>query len=119
MENAVPVGRQADFPEGELREVRVERDIVCVLRLEGKLHAISNVCTHAGAPMSDGYIEDGNVICAYHRWCFDPATGKEQFNGNPLDVYVVHEVGDDVRIEPRSNDPDSRPAHLRFVSRID
>lgn len=118
IEDAVPVGRPADFPEGELREVKVDRDYVCVLRLDGKLHALSNVCTHAGAPMSEGYIEGGNVICAYHRWCFDPNTGQEQYNGGPLDVYVIHENADQVSIEPRSRE-DSRPAHLRFVSRID
>lgn len=33
---------------------------------EGKVAAVENFCPHRGAPLSLGYVEDGNLVCGYH-----------------------------------------------------
>ncbi|NWL22179.1 aromatic ring-hydroxylating dioxygenase subunit alpha [Pseudomonas umsongensis] len=33
---------------------------------EGEVAAVENFCPHRGAPLSLGYVEDGNLVCGYH-----------------------------------------------------
>ena len=44
--------------------------------MDGELYALDDICTHAYALMSDGYIEDGSIECPLHAACFDIKTGK-------------------------------------------
>ncbi|WP_245286181.1 non-heme iron oxygenase ferredoxin subunit [Bradyrhizobium sp. WSM1417] len=43
--------------------------------LDGKVHATDNVCTHAFALLTDGWLEDGLVECPLHGAQFDVASG--------------------------------------------
>jgi nitrite reductase/ring-hydroxylating ferredoxin subunit len=42
----------------------------------GDLVVTDGRCPHAGAPMQDGWLYDGSVVCPFHRYQFDPATGR-------------------------------------------
>lgn len=33
---------------------------------EGRVAAVEDFCPHRGAPLSLGYVEDGNLVCGYH-----------------------------------------------------
>ncbi|SDA92120.1 vanillate O-demethylase monooxygenase subunit [Pseudomonas sp. NFACC15-1] len=33
---------------------------------EGQVAAVENFCPHRGAPLSLGYVKDGNLVCGYH-----------------------------------------------------
>ena len=44
--------------------------------LDGKVYALADVCTHALALLSQGFIEDGAVECPLHGARFDIATGR-------------------------------------------
>ena len=46
-----------------------------VWRREGGIGALRDVCPHRGAPLSQGCVRGGNVVCPYHGWTFD-ATGR-------------------------------------------
>ncbi len=48
---------------------------VAVLRDEGKVSALSNVCAHQNGPLGEGAIVDGCVTCPWHGYQYDPATG--------------------------------------------
>lgn len=37
--------------------------------------AFEDRCPHAGAPLSEGVLRDGWIVCSWHGWRFDPATG--------------------------------------------
>jgi len=43
---------------------------------DGKVHALDDVCTHALALLSQGFIEGGAVECPLHGARFDIATGR-------------------------------------------
>lgn len=60
-----------------LKECNALDRSICVARMDGQLAALNNECPHYGAPLSDGAIEDGRVVCAWHGWSFDPKTGAE------------------------------------------
>ena len=33
---------------------------------EGKVAAVEDFCPHRGAPLSLGYVQNGNLVCGYH-----------------------------------------------------
>jgi nitrite reductase/ring-hydroxylating ferredoxin subunit len=49
---------------------------VALYRVGGKVYATDNICTHAYALLSDGYVEDGCIECPLHQGRFEIATGK-------------------------------------------
>ena len=65
---------------------------VCLARVDGTLRALGGVCPHRGAPMEEGWVEDGKVVCPWHSWEFDPATGEATYPvGERVAVYGVKE----------------------------
>jgi nitrite reductase/ring-hydroxylating ferredoxin subunit len=72
----VRVGTLADLKEGRMRSCKVaDRDIV-LCRVEGKVYALDNVCTHALARMSEGRLRGTRLICPLHGASFDARTGE-------------------------------------------
>ena len=48
---------------------------IALCRSGGELYALSNVCTHQYALLSDGYVEDGCIECPLHQGRFDLKSG--------------------------------------------
>jgi nitrite reductase/ring-hydroxylating ferredoxin subunit/uncharacterized membrane protein len=65
-EEFVAVGAPEDFPEGEMRAVDAAGFRVLIVRRDGHLCAISDVCSHAGGPLHEGTLEGDTVICPWH-----------------------------------------------------
>ena len=42
---------------------------------EGEVRALSAVCPHANGPLAQGSFVDGRIVCPWHAWEFDTATG--------------------------------------------
>ncbi len=70
------VAREDSFEEDVPKVVQVGEDRVAVFRLEDGFYAISDICTHEYALLSDGFCEDGKVECPLHQACFDIRSGK-------------------------------------------
>ena len=71
--------RVASFSELEDREplpVDILGEEIALILLDDELHAISNICTHEYACLSDGYVEDTLIVCPIHMAEFDIATGE-------------------------------------------
>ena len=66
----------ADVPENGALGVEVEGTPVAVVRAEGELHALYDVCSHAEVALSEGEIYDHTVECWLHGSCFDLRTGN-------------------------------------------
>ena len=68
---------------------------------DGEFYATDDICTHAYASLSEGYIEDGCVECPLHAGLFDIKTGKAQ--GVPvtedIKTYPVRVEGENIYIE--------------------
>ncbi len=94
----VKIGAVSEMPaEGKAKEFAGLGLSICVARSNGRLTALQNECPHHGAPLSEGTIERGRVICPWHGWSFDLKTGAEL--RNPLGgatVYPLRVDGDDV-----------------------
>jgi nitrite reductase (NADH) small subunit len=71
MSEKIKVAKLSDVPAGKALAVKVEREYVALFNLDGKIVAISDMCPHAGGPLSEGQVENGQVICPWHGWQFD------------------------------------------------
>jgi NADPH-dependent 2,4-dienoyl-CoA reductase/sulfur reductase-like enzyme/nitrite reductase/ring-hydroxylating ferredoxin subunit len=73
-----PVARVDEIQEGEAHVVEVDGEEVLLTRHGGRICACGNSCTHVGASLSDGWIEDGHVVCPWHYAQFDLETGRRE-----------------------------------------
>lgn len=76
-ENWVRVAAEGDVAEGQAVPFEVNGLSLAVYHLaDGKFYCTDNICTHAFALLTDGWLE-GNVIeCPLHAGQFDVCTGK-------------------------------------------
>ena len=71
----VDVGAVADLKFRPGAAVEVDGHWIAVFPLDDGYAAIDNACPHASAPLCDGTVLDGKVICFLHLWEFDLQTG--------------------------------------------
>ena len=71
----IPIGRPADLQFTPGAAVRAADRVVAVFPFEGGYVATDNACPHASAPLCDGAILGGRIVCSLHLWEFDLRTG--------------------------------------------
>jgi 3-phenylpropionate/trans-cinnamate dioxygenase ferredoxin component len=88
----------ADLADESAVSVEIDGVPVCVAKSEGEVFAISDVCSHADVPLSEGDVEDGTVECWLHGSRFDLRTGRPTGlpATRPVPIYPVKIDGDDV-----------------------
>lgn len=95
------VAKTSEVPEDEAKRVIIGEHQIALFNLEGEFYATDDICTHAYASLSEGYIEDGCVECPLHAGLFDIKTGKAQ--GVPvtedIKTYPVRVEGENIYIE--------------------
>lgn len=65
-----------DIPEDGMHHVEYEGKWIVLYNLEGHVFATDNICPHAFALLSDGWLEDGLIECPLHGALFDVKTGE-------------------------------------------
>ncbi|HEY3133923.1 MAG TPA: Rieske 2Fe-2S domain-containing protein [Gemmatimonadaceae bacterium] len=107
-----PVASVADLGEGMvLQRVRSSGDAVCLVRYNGEVSALSDICTHQHFSMSLGdLLEDGTLQCAWHGTRYDCRTGevRQVPATSPLPVFQVRLEGDLILVGPRCQRIDGR-----------
>jgi nitrite reductase/ring-hydroxylating ferredoxin subunit len=71
----VLLGTFGDLGEGRATTVHVNGERIAIVRKDGALHAMSNVCPHQNGPLGEGVVRDGYLECPWHGYQFDPKTG--------------------------------------------
>ena len=75
--NWVRVAAAADVGEGTATAVEIGSHSIAVYHLAGgAFHVMDNVCSHAFALLSDGWLEGHVIECPLHAGQFDVRTGK-------------------------------------------
>ncbi len=86
--------------ENSVSEMTADGRKLCVANVGGKLHAMENDCPHRLGPLGEGTVEDGLVLCPWHAWGFNPATGEcRESPQAKVKTYVVEVAGEDVMVE--------------------
>jgi 3-phenylpropionate/trans-cinnamate dioxygenase ferredoxin subunit len=90
----------ADVPDEGAVRVVVGGIPLAVVRSEGEVYAIFDVCSHQDVPLSEGEVEDGTIECWLHGSRFDLASGRPTGlpATRPVPVYPVKIDGDDVLV---------------------
>ena len=74
LKNAWYVAAWSDEIKGELRQVKVLDEKICMFRSsQGEVIAMEDACPHRKLPLSKGRIKDDNVECGYHGLTFNCA----------------------------------------------
>jgi len=91
----------ADIEEPGALHVEVGDVPIAVVRSDGELYAVQDICSHADIPLSEGDVDGSTIECWLHGSRFDLRTGKP--TGPPaiiaVAVYPVRVDGDDVYID--------------------
>ena len=96
------VCRTTEITPGQMKKVSVDENEILVTNIDGNYFAIDDTCTHAGATLSEGKLEDSTITCDWHGAKFDCKNGKLiKFPGeiNDLESYKVIIESDDVFVE--------------------
>ena len=90
----------SDLAEGQSLAVELEGEPVAIVRTEGEVFAIRDVCSHAEVPLSEGEVDGCTIECWLHGSRFDLRTGKPTGMPatEPVPVYPVKIEGDDVLV---------------------
>jgi nitrite reductase (NADH) small subunit len=96
------VASLAALPPDSVTEVLVNGHHYAICNVNGVVRALDGVCIHRGGPLGQGQIHDGHVVCPFHLWEFDCATGEYDFDPTKrVATYPVTVEGDDILIEAR------------------
>ena len=96
----VRAAARSDLTEGEVIGVEVAGRSIALYDTDGNFFATDNICTHAYACLSDGWL-DGEVIeCPLHAARFDIRTGKvlDPPATEDLKTYPVRVVDDEIEV---------------------
>jgi nitrite reductase/ring-hydroxylating ferredoxin subunit len=84
------LGPLDQIPVGEGRAFPVAGEQVAVFRLrDGRVSALSAVCSHRGGPIADGQIDSEVVLCPLHLHAFELDTGCSRTGADPIRSYPV------------------------------
>jgi nitrite reductase/ring-hydroxylating ferredoxin subunit len=90
MPEFVEVAKTSDLPVGRVRAVNVGEETFALCHSASGFFATDNTCPHRGGPLSQGDVIGNEIVCPWHLWGFDLATGL--CPGNPDIQVAVHEV---------------------------
>jgi naphthalene 1,2-dioxygenase ferredoxin component len=91
---------RTDLAAGEVIGVEVGGRSVAIYDCDGALYATDNVCTHAYACLSDGWLDGNTIECPLHAARFDVRTGKvlDPPATEDLKSYPVRIAGDEIEV---------------------
>jgi len=92
------VAKVSEIAPGTTRRVVVDSVEILLCNVGGTIYAIEDICTHDGAPLDQGQLEDACVVCPRHGATFDVRTGDALTLPAimPLMTFGVEIKGDDV-----------------------
>jgi nitrite reductase (NADH) small subunit len=100
MSQLVRICGKGELPQaGEAKEFNAGSRTLCIANIDGVFRALDNECPHRGGPLAEGMIEDGKVICPWHGWSFDPATGATSDSQERVAVYPLSLEGEEVFVK--------------------
>ncbi len=90
MEEYIDVAGVSELPMGRAKVVKVDGRAIALYHTAGGFFASDNQCPHRGGPLGEGDIIGSEIICPWHLWGFDVATGR--CTGDSSVGIVTHEV---------------------------
>ena len=86
----VDVAPLESIPIGKSQVFEVNGRLIGIFNCDGELLAIDDLCPHAGASLSAGYLEGEVVTCPWHAWRFNVRDGT--WCDNPRLKVAAYEI---------------------------
>jgi nitrite reductase/ring-hydroxylating ferredoxin subunit len=100
-EGWVKAAGRGDLADGDVLGVVIGGREIALYGLDGTIYATSDICTHAYARLSDGWLDRDEIECPLHAGRFDVKTGRALCPPvtEDLKTYAVRVVGDEVQVK--------------------
>jgi naphthalene 1,2-dioxygenase ferredoxin component len=72
----VPVASRSNLAAGDVLAVEIGAREIAIYDCDGVLYATDNICTHAQAQLSEGWLDGETIECPLHGARFDVRGGK-------------------------------------------
>ena len=97
----VTVAQLAAVGEGEVLGVEIGDKSIALYNIDGEIFATDNICTHAFAALSDGWLDGDCIECPLHGGRFEIKTGKGLGPPIPCDIksFPVRIEGDKIQVK--------------------
>ena len=91
---------QVDLNQPFIKKVKAGGKSICLVNHNHQLFALSAVCPHAGADLSQGWCNEYMLVCPRHRYEYNLQTGKGAAGQNDyVNTFAVKTEGTDVYVE--------------------
>jgi naphthalene 1,2-dioxygenase system ferredoxin subunit len=92
---------RSELASGEVLGVEVVGRSIALYDVDGSIFATDNICTHAYARLSDGWLDGELIECPLHAARFDVRTGKVLDPPATVDLktYPVRVVDDEIQVK--------------------
>jgi uncharacterized membrane protein/nitrite reductase/ring-hydroxylating ferredoxin subunit len=96
----VAVADAERLQEGEILRADVDGTVMTIAKVDGRLYAFQEFCTHRYGPLSEGALKGAEIECPWHRSCFDIRSGKVTHGPAKVDLktYPVKMVGTKISV---------------------
>ncbi len=75
--NMIEICDSNQISEDEITKITIDAiQSIAVTRHKGEIFVFPDTCPHADESLSEGWVEDGRIICAVHFAEFDFGTGN-------------------------------------------
>lgn len=118
----LPVLPVNDLPPGQPHKVDADGVGIVLIRDHdhegngegGRIYAVGERCPHLGAPMVDGWLYRGQLVCPWHGSCFDLAEGTATRGpaSAPLPTYQVRQHHDQIEVRRRPGVRSQAPSEV-------
>jgi nitrite reductase/ring-hydroxylating ferredoxin subunit len=108
-----------DIPENRAKTVCLSGERVAVFRYDGCVSAVSNVCRHQNGPLGEGKIVGGCIVCPWHGYEYEPASGRAPAPFTErLPTFAVRVIAGRVLVHPTPHAPGTfiEPARVGDVA---
>jgi naphthalene 1,2-dioxygenase system ferredoxin subunit len=97
----VKAADRAALSDGEVIGVIVAGREIALYEMDGEVFATDDICTHAYAKLSDGWMEKGEIECPLHAGRFDIKTGKATAPPcvDDIKTYPVRVEGGEIQVK--------------------
>src|SRR5213593_3764882 len=96
----VKIASLAQLSAGNVMEVTVNGTPYAVCNVGGNVTALNGICPHRQGPLGQGEINGNNVVCPWHAWEWDCATGANDFDPNKkVATFAVRVEDGDILID--------------------
>ena len=98
----IDLGPTDQFPDGQPVCTAAGEKQVVIIKQDGELHALLNICPHAGLPLGEGDVRGRVITCPFHGYAYNIQTGRNTdfpYDEPPAKTFPVRDSNGRVEVQ--------------------